>query len=236
MISITYECKIQNMGLITDSVSEAYAKEFKLPFANSNIPRTQEEKDQIIEKAAKAYEAYMDALGFDWRNDPNSSNTPYRVAKAFVNELAAGCYAAPPKITSFPSNGYDGMVFEGGIPVKSLCAHHHLAFSGVCYIGYISTVNSRVVGLSKLNRIVEFYARRPNIQESLVLQIADAVDKACEGNKGVAVMISASHTCVCNRGVNHNGCEMKTSKLMGDFLTDPATRSEFYTFIANMKG
>ena len=95
-----------------------YTKEFKLKFANGNHPHTAEERKIIIEKASKAYEAYLDALGFDWRNDPNSTGTPLRVAKAFVNDLASGCYDAPPRITSFPSNGYDGMVFQGGIPVK----------------------------------------------------------------------------------------------------------------------
>ena len=74
--------------------------DYKLPFANGNHPRTDEEKEQIIENAAKAYEKYMDALGFDWRSDPNSADTPRRVAKAFVNDLAAGCYDNPPKITT----------------------------------------------------------------------------------------------------------------------------------------
>ena len=212
-----------------------YTKEYKLKFANGNHPHTEDEKRIIIEKAAKAYEAYLDALGFDWRNDPNSTGTPLRVAKAFVNDLAAGCYNIPPKITSFPSNGYDGMVFQGGIPVKSMCSHHHLAFTGVAHVAYIPSADGRVIGLSKLNRIVEFYARRPQIQEGLCVQVHDAINDVCEQNKGVAVMISATHTCACLRGVKHDGCEMKTSKLSGDFLADGATRAEFYDFVANMR-
>lgn len=214
---------------------EEYIKEYKLKFANGNHPHTTEEKQDIIEKAAKAYEAYLDALGFDWRNDPNSTNTPLRVAKAFVNDLASGCYDQPPKVTSFPSNGYDGVVFQGGIPVKSMCSHHHLAFTGVAHVAYIPSIDGRVVGLSKLNRIVEFYARRPQIQEGLTIQIHDAINEVCERNQGVAVMISATHTCACNRGVRHDGCEMKTSKLTGDFLSDASTRAEFYTFVTNMQ-
>lgn len=214
---------------------EEYTKEYKLKFANGNHPHTTEERQIIIANAAKAYEAYLDALGFDWRNDPNSTGTPLRVAKAFVNDLASGCYDVPPKITSFPSNGYDGMVFQGGIPVKSMCSHHHLAFTGKAHVAYIPSAEGRVIGLSKLNRIVEFYARRPQIQEGLCVQIHDAISDVCEQNRGVAVMISATHTCACLRGVKHDGCEMKTSKLSGDFLEDGATRAEFYDFIADMK-
>lgn len=205
----------------------------KLPNANGNHPRTEAEKQEIITRAAKAYEAYLDALGFDWRNDPNSTNTPFRVAKAFVQDLASGCYSEPPKATYFPSRGYDGAIFEGNIPLNSLCAHHHLGIYGVVHIAYIPVEG--VAGLSKLNRIVDFYSRRPQIQEDLTLQIHDAIDKLSPNNKGVAVMVSASHSCVACRGVRHIGCEMKTSKLSGDFITDAAARAEFYAYIADLK-
>jgi len=89
--------------------------------------------------------------------------------------------------------------------------------------------------LSMLNRIVEHYARRPQIQEGLTVQIHNAINDVCELNRGVAVVVSASHTCACLRGIKHDGCEMKTSKLSGDFLDDAATRAEFYDFVANMK-
>ena len=203
----------------------------KLPYANGNAPRTEREKQAIIKRAAKAYEKYMDALGFDWRNDPNSDNTPMRVAKAFVNDIAAGCYDSQPSVTAFPNEGYDGIVAQCNIPVKSLCSHHHLAFTGVAHLAYIQSLDGKVIGLSKLNRIVEFYARRPQIQEMLTKQIADAVNTACEGNLGVAVVLKAQHTCACNRGVRHDGCFMITSKLTGDFLSDEKTRTELYKFI-----
>lgn len=206
-------------------------KEFILPTANSSAPRTEEEKLQIIEKATKAYEAYLDALGFDWRNDPNSTDTPRRVAKAFVNDLATGCYNNPPKVTSFPSDGYDGIVSQCNIPVKSLCSHHHLAFTGVAHVAYIPSLEGRVIGLSKLNRIVEFFARRPQIQEGLTIQIHNSIDEVCEKNQGVAVVIKAQHTCACLRGVKHDGCYMVTSKLSKDFMDDSKTRQEFYDFI-----
>jgi GTP cyclohydrolase I len=202
-----------------------------LPYANGNAPRSEKEKQSIIKRAAKAYEKYLDALGFDWRNDPNSSNTPLRVAKAFVNDIASGCYNSPPAITAFPSNGYDGIVAQCNIPVKSICSHHHLAFTGVAHVAYIPSLDGMVIGLSKLNRIVEFYARRPQIQESMTRQIAEAIDTVCENNKGVAVVLKAQHTCACHRGVKHEGCYMITSKLTGDFMNDEKTRSEFYKFI-----
>ena len=208
----------------------------KLPTANGNMPLTEEEKLKVIEDAAAAYEKYLDALRIDWRNDPNSSNTPNRVAKAFVNDLAAGCYNDLPNVTAFPSDGYDGMVFQGGIPVKSFCSHHHLPFSGRAHVAYIPSKDGKVIGLSKLNRIVEHYGRRPQIQEGLTMQIHKAIDEICEGNKGVAVMISATHTCACLRGIKHDGCEMKTSRLSEDFLGDIATRNEFYQFVSDWRG
>jgi len=203
----------------------------KLPVANGNSPKTEKERLGIIKKAAKAYEKYLDALGFDWRSDPNSSNTPMRVAKAFVNDIARGCYDNQPDITAFPNDGYDGIVAQCNIPVKSLCSHHHLAFTGVAHVAYIPSADGKVIGLSKLNRIVEFYARRPQLQEALTKQIADAIDRVCEGNKGIGVVVKAQHTCACLRGVKHDGCYMITSKLTGDFMDDEKTRTEFYKFI-----
>lgn len=209
----------------------------KIKKANDNKPRTEEEKLAIIEEATKAYEAFMDALKFDWREDPHSAETPRRVAKSFVNDMIRGCYEEAPKITAFENNEkYDGMVFEGGIPVKSLCSHHHLPFVGVAHVAYIPSKDGKVIGLSKLNRIVEHFSRRPQVQESLTMQIHDAIAEICEDALGVAVVISATHTCACLRGIKHDGCEMKTSKLSGVFMdNDNLSRNEFYQFIANMK-
>jgi GTP cyclohydrolase I len=208
----------------------------KLTKANDNIPRTPEEVQDIINNAAVAYEAFMDALKFDWRTDPHSSDTPRRVAKSFVNDMIRGCYENTPKITAFKNTEkYDGMVFQGGIPVKSLCSHHHLPFIGRAHVAYIPKPTGKVIGLSKLNRIVEFYSRRPQVQESLTMQIHDAISSICEDSLGVAVMISASHTCACLRGVKHDGCEMKTSKMSGCFLDNKdLSRNEFYQFIADI--
>lgn len=207
----------------------------KLKKANDNIVRTEEEKEAIIANAAKAYEAFLDALQFNWREDPNSDRTPYRVAKSFVRDLIEGCYNDAPAITAFPNqDGYDGMVFQGGIPVRSICSHHHLPFVGVAHVAYIPSPTGKVIGLSKLNRIVEFYCRRPQIQEGLTMQIHNDIDKICEGNLGVAVMVTATHQCACLRGVKHHGCEMKTSKLSGCFLDEASSKEEFYDYIHSM--
>lgn len=200
--------------------------------ANGNKALTDVEKKKVIAKGTKAFEKWMDAMGFNWRDDHNSVNTPYRFTKAFVEDMARGCYEQEPKITSFPNyEGYDGIVFQGGIPVKSLCSHHLAPFMGRAHVAYIPSKSGSVIGLSKLNRIVEYYARRPQIQESLTCQIHEAIDKICTGNKGVAVLVEAVHTCVCNRGVKHDGTGMKTARMAGDFLEDAATRDEFYRFV-----
>lgn len=206
-----------------------------LKYANASIPRSHEEKKAMIEKAALHYGEYMTALGIDWRNDPNSSDTPMRVAKAFVNDLAQGCYDEPPKITAFDNlDKYDGMVFQGNIDVKSFCSHHHLPFVGYAHVAYIPSADGKVIGLSKLNRIVEYFARRPQVQENLTSQIAEFIDATCEGNKGVAVVIQANHMCACVRGVRHDST-MMTSKMTGAFMNDASTRNEFYKFIDYLK-
>ena len=207
----------------------------KLKHANGNHPLTEQEKQNMIEEAAEHYGNYMTALGFDWKEDPNSSDTPMRVAKAFVNDLASGVYNKPPKITAFDNiDGYDGVVFQGNITVHSFCSHHHLPFIGKAHVAYIPTPDGKVIGLSKLNRIVEFYARRPQVQENLTMQIHDHVHEECTDNIGVAVMIEANHMCACVRGVKHDAT-MKTAKLSNVFKNKDRVREEFYNFIRDLK-
>ena len=192
---------------------------------------SQDEKEIIIEQAAYHYGEFLSALGVDWQNDPNSSNTPKRVAKAYVNDLWAGRYNPMSGITAFPSDGYDGIVFEGGIPLTSMCSHHHQTIMGNVHVAYIPGENSNVIGLSKLNRVVEHFGRRGAIQEQLTVAIHHAINELITDNKGVAVMIEATHNCVQCRGVKHGGASMKTAKLSGAFLDDGNARSEFYQFV-----
>jgi GTP cyclohydrolase IA len=138
---------------------------------------TREEKQAIIDVAATHYGHFLSALGVDWENDPNSSDTPRRVAKAYVNDLWAGRYNPMSGITAFPSDGYDGIVFEGGIPLTSMCSHHHQTIMGNVHVAYIPGENSNVIGLSKLNRVVEHFGRRGAIQEQLTVAIHHAINE-----------------------------------------------------------
>lgn len=202
--------------------------------ANGNLPRSEEDKKIMIEEAAHHYGQFLTALGFDWKADPHSDNTPTRVAKAWVHDLAKGSMSAEPKITTFPNDeGYTGLICQTRIPVTSLCAHHNLPFFGSCHVAYIAgkSKEDRVIGLSKLNRIVEFFSCRPNIQESLTKQIHDHIDKLCIGNRGVAVVIETQHCCVKCRGIR-NDSVMKTSQMSGYFHTNEiGTRAEFFNLI-----
>ena len=193
------------------------------------FPFTDKEKLKIISNAEKAYGKFLDALKCDWRNDPNSNETPRRVAKAYVNDLWSGRYTEMSPITSFPSDGYDGIVIERNIPLTSMCSHHHQTIGGVVHIGYIVGEEGRVIGLSKLNRIVELFGRRGAIQEQLTSAIHNAVDKICENNKGVIVTIVGTHNCVSCRGVKHQGAAMVTTKASGVFKdNDNLARKEFF--------
>ena len=204
-------------------------------FANGvapGFPLNDQEKSDMIEQATKAYGKFLDALKCDWRNDPNSNDTPRRVAKAYVNDLWAGRYTAMSPITSFPSDGYDGIVIERNIPITSMCSHHHQTIKGIVHIGYIVDEDGRVVGLSKLNRIVELFARRGAIQEQLTSAIHNAVNTICINNKGVIATVVATHNCVSCRGVKHHGASMVTTKASGVFMeNNNLARKEFFDSI-----
>jgi GTP cyclohydrolase I len=201
-------------------------------FANGvapGFPLTDLQKQHMIEDATEAYGQFLTALGCDWKNDPNSSDTPRRVAKAYVNDLWKGRYTEMSEITSFPSDGYDGIIIERNIPLTSMCSHHHQTIGGVVHIGYIAGEHGQVIGLSKLNRIVELFGRRGAIQEQLTSAIHNAVNKITEGNLGVIVTIVGTHNCVSCRGVKHQGAAMVTTKASGAFRDDTNNaRKEFF--------
>jgi GTP cyclohydrolase I len=183
--------------------------------SNGSIPRTQKEVDKMIEKASKAYGDFLNAVGFDYEADEQTALTPKRVAKAWLKDLIIGSISDEPNITVFPNDeNYDGLVIQSGIPIVSMCAHHNLAFTGYATVAYIP--GDYVIGLSKLNRIVEWFARRPQMQESLTQQIHDYITKKmkCES---VAVSIACKHTCCSHRGIKHNSV-MSTNKFSGFFM------------------
>jgi len=174
----------------------------------------------------------LNALNIDWKNNPHMKDTPKRVIKSWINDLMCGLFTDPPIITSFENDEkYDGIVCQTNIPMVSLCAHHLLSFTGYAHVSYIPSRDGKMIGLSKLNRIVDHISRRPSVQESLTKMIHEEIDRVCTDNKGVAVMIEANHTCCSARGIKHPSC-MRTARVSGAFHdTDSASRAEFYKFV-----
>jgi GTP cyclohydrolase I len=196
-----------------------------LPKSNGNVPRTEEEIENMIKEATVHYGKFLEAVGFDYKADPQTIDTPKRVSKAWLKDLIVGSVSNEPNITTFPNEeNYDGLVVQGGIPVTSMCAHHNLAFTGYATVAYLP--GEQVVGLSKLNRIVEWFSRRPQMQESLTQQIHDYIAKKMDCDS-VAVSIACKHTCCSHRGIKHPSV-MTTNKFSGAFMEkDNLIREEF---------
>jgi GTP cyclohydrolase I len=196
-----------------------------LPKSNGNVPRTEEEIENMIKEATVHYGKFLEAVGFDYKADPQTIDTPKRVSKAWLKDLIVGSVSNEPNITTFPNEeNYDGLVVQGGIPVTSMCAHHNLAFTGYATVAYLP--GEQVVGLSKLNRIVEWFSRRPQMQESLTQQIHDYIANKLDCGS-VAVSIACKHTCCSHRGIKHPSV-MTTNKFSGAFMEkDNLIREEF---------
>ena len=221
-------CEISNLEITNSGNANGISLQLQEIIKSEGVERslTPEEKQFIIEDATDAYGKFLDALGVDWRNDPNSSDTPRRVAKAYVNDLWKGRYEVLGEVTAFPSDGYNGIVMERDIPIVSMCSHHHQTIQGRCHIAYVPGPQTKVIGLSKLNRVVEHFSRRGAIQEQLTMAIHNAMDKLIEGNEGIMVMIHATHNCVSCRGVKHQGPSMMTSEVSGVFADHAKTAKQ----------
>lgn len=171
-------------------------------------------------RAAAAVSDLLEALGLD-PTDPGLVDTPGRVARMFAELLTP----EPVRPTTFPNDGgYDELVLVSGISFTALCEHHLLPFRGVCHVGYLP--GERIIGLSKLARLVETFARRPQVQERLTGQIADWLRDRLSP-RGVGVVIDAEHLCMSVRGVRADGTRTVTSALYGQVRDDPAARQEF---------
>ena len=201
-------------------------KQKLLKSANGNLPRNEKEQQRMIVEASKHYGKFLNALGFDYMADRQTVDTPKRVAKSFIKDLIVGSVSESPGMTIFPNDeGYKGVVIQTGIRVNSLCAHHNLPFTGWASVAYIP--DEYVIGLSKLNRVVEWFARRPQMQESLTQQVHDYLKEnlKCES---VAVSVSSKHTCCGLRGVKHPESVMTTNSFSGKFMeSDNLVREEF---------
>ena len=184
-----------------------------------------------IEKIAsikKDFAHIMETLGLDMTDD-SLKGTPTRVAKMFVNEIFGGLHPdRKPKVSTFDNNyKYGEMLVEKNIIVYSTCEHHFLPIVGRAHVAYIS--NGTVVGLSKMNRIVDYYAKRPQVQERLTMQIVQELQKAM-GTDDVACVIDAKHLCVNSRGIRDIESSTVTSEFGGKFK-EQATRREFLDYI-----
>ena len=197
--------------------------------ANANRELDIEERAQIQEQLEQKFGEIFDILRID-RNDPNSADTPHRLSRMWVQELMAGRFSAPPKITVFPNRKkVDELVISKGIKVMSICSHHWQPITGTCAIGYVP--RAKVIGLSKFTRIVEWFARRGQIQEELGEQIADYLVKMLDPI-ALGVVISSKHYCMIARGVEaHESSEMVTSVMRGELATNASLRAEFLQLI-----
>lgn len=215
-----------NIGNLTPNILSGQSFEGKM---------SEKEKAYRIKMAEEHMREVLLWLGYDVPNDPNMRETPHRYIKILANEIGKGTYEAIPKITNFENtSGYDGIVFQGNITVRSMCAHHLAFISGRCHVAYVADKGAPVIGLSKLNRIVDYYARRPQMQEQLTQQIHDALNRLIPGNKGIAVVIEGKHTCVSMRGIEDSNSAMSTAKLSGAFESEGSCRKEFYDMIARL--
>jgi GTP cyclohydrolase I len=171
--------------------------------------------------AERAAAAFLEALGI--RLDTESlQGTPGRMARAYAELFTP----RPFDLTTFPNDeGYDELVLARAIPVRSVCEHHLLPFVGVAHVGYLP--GDRILGLSKLARIVEYFACRPQVQERLTKQVADWLSHQLRP-KGVGVVIEAEHTCMTLRGVQAVGSSTVTSTLLGSLRSDSRSRQEFF--------
>ena len=185
-------------------------------------PTTRQQKIDIVEENVRSI---LETLGLDLTDD-SLMDTPKRVAKMYVNEIFWGLDPkAFPKCTTVENKmNYSEMVLERGISVSSFCEHHFQPIWGKATVAYIP--REKVLGLSKMNRIVEYFSRRPQVQERLTEQVAAAMKFVLQ-TEDVGVLIDAEHFCVKCRGVEDTGCSTVTSKICGDFMDDPQVRMEF---------
>ncbi|MHA1290034.1 MAG: GTP cyclohydrolase I FolE [Candidatus Thorarchaeota archaeon] len=190
-------------------------------------------EDLMVELIGKNVQSTMTVLGLDLEND-SLQDTPKRVAKMYVDETFYGLRIENfPKITVVENEfNYDEMLVEKNINIMSVCEHHFVGIVGKATIGYIP--NGKVIGLSKLNRVAEYFARRPQVQERLTAQIYHALCYILKTEQ-VAVVIDADHFCVKSRGIEDTGSSTITSKLGGGFKGDPATRAEFMALARDYK-
>jgi GTP cyclohydrolase IA len=185
-------------------------------------------------RVEKAVREILEAIGEDPDRDGLRA-TPQRVAKMY-GELFGGLHDDPRRHLNVTFEaGHDEMVMVKDIPLYSLCEHHLIPWIGKAHVAYIPNEDGRITGLSKLARLVDGFARRPQVQERLTTQIADAIDEVLQP-RGVLVVIEAEHLCMSMRGVQKSGTTTVTSAVKGLFRTNEATRAEAMSFVRDGRG
>ena len=203
---------------------------------NENISDSLEPEDidKMQRRVEQHFQKVLEALRIDTESDHNTKETAKRVAKMFVREIFAGRYEPKPVITSFPNiNHYDELYVTGPIRIRSTCAHHFQPIVGNAWIGIKPAKN--VIGLSKFNRLVDWIASRPQIQEEMTVQIADVIQDETNADS-VALIIKAEHMCLTHRGVKEHESDMTTSVMRGEFREFPHIKQEFLSLLTGMKG
>ena len=218
----TLEKTNPTLGLDVEAVLKKFGQQ--TPLKNSKFS-----KDQKITKISEHFKEIMEILGLDLSDD-SLIDTPNRVAKMYVNEIFQGLDPANfPKCTTIDNKiDYDEMVMVRDIKVISNCEHHFVTIDGFAHVAYMP--KEKVLGLSKINRIVDYFCRRPQVQERLTHQIFHSLAHIL-GTEDIAVVIDATHYCVKARGVEDSSSHTFTSKLGGIFKSNPSTRAEFFALL-----
>lgn len=215
------------LAMIEDAGDNHVMTSIETPMIDGAFDNTDEEKMAIIEKH---FRTIMETLGLDL-NDDSLNGTPHRVAKMFVKEIFSGLNPAnKPKISVFDNKfEYNRMLIESDISFNSTCEHHFLPIVGKAHVAYVSS--GKVIGLSKLNRIVDYFARRPQVQERMTRQIFNEL-KAILETESVMIVVAAEHLCVSSRGIQDK-TSITTTIEYGGVFEDKQYREDFYKLIAN---
>ena len=203
-------------------------------FCNDNISEHVTEKDlkKMQRDVEKYFQKDLESLKIDTENDHNTQETAKRVAKMMVREVFAGRYEPKPRITSFPNaTAYDELYLTG--PKKIRPCSTSLPIVGNAWVGVFPGKN--VIGLSKFNRLVDWVASRPQIQEEMTVQIADIIEQETQA-EGVAVVVKAEHMCMTHRGVKEHESDMTTSVVRGSLRDEESQKREFFNLLKGMKG
>ncbi len=195
-----------------------------ITYADFRHERAPEVAEVGVGAAARAAREFLDALGVSC-DTPGMQKSPLRMAEAYAAMLTPRAFEP----TTFPNDeGYDELIVVSAIPVQSVCEHHLLPFTGVAHVGYLP--GARILGLSKFARVVEMFARRPQVQERLTRQVANWLDLQLSP-RGVGVVIEAEHLCMTLRGVRAAGATTRTTAMSGVLRDDASTRSEFLSAV-----